>query len=170
VHYKGSFSGCQGQPSARPWHLLIWSLVLVALPPPLVRLSPVLGYCLPSFLYRPLPSTLLFDSCSACLLPTVHPGNTPHTTCLVKIVLNGRSSMRTLCPLYLVLTAIYIPKVGGVTLTAIRSCYSINTATRPVIGTEYVMRHLMRHTIAIKTVFSHTIRDNWDFVRKVDRR
>ncbi len=100
------------------------------------------------------------DICSACLLPTVHPGNTPHTTCLVKIVLNGRSSMRTLCPLYLVLTAIYIPKVGGVTLTAIRSCYSINTATRPVIGTEYVMRHLMRHTIAIKKVFSHTIRDN----------
>src|SRR6266567_3865183 len=38
------------------------------------------GYCLPySLPYRPLPSTLLCDSCSACLLPTVHPGNTPYT-------------------------------------------------------------------------------------------
>ena len=35
----------------------------------------VLPYSLP---YRPLPSTLLYDSCSACLLPTVYPGNMPH--------------------------------------------------------------------------------------------
>src|SRR6266705_2938199 len=36
------------------------------------------GYCLPySLPYRPLPSTPC-DSCSACLLPTVHPGNTPY--------------------------------------------------------------------------------------------
>jgi hypothetical protein len=28
---KGSFGGCQGQPSARPWHLLLRSLGLAAL-------------------------------------------------------------------------------------------------------------------------------------------
>ncbi len=28
---KGSFGGCQGQPSARPWHLLLRSLGLTAL-------------------------------------------------------------------------------------------------------------------------------------------
>src|SRR6266702_7331283 len=75
--YKGSFGGCQGQPSARPWHLLIRSLGLAALPPPSVRLLYV-GYCLYSLPYRPLSSTLLCDSCSACLLSTVHPGNMPY--------------------------------------------------------------------------------------------
>ena len=39
------------------------------------RFVSVSGYCLPSLPYRPLPSTLR-DPCSACLLPTVHLGNT----------------------------------------------------------------------------------------------
>src|SRR6266700_5017750 len=74
----GSFGGCQGQPSARPWHLLLRSLGLtVLLSSSSVRLLYV-GYCLYSLPYRPLPSTPC-DSCSACLLPTVHPGNTPYT-------------------------------------------------------------------------------------------
>jgi hypothetical protein len=32
-----------------------------------------------SLLYRPLPSTLLCDLCSACLLPTIHPSNMPYS-------------------------------------------------------------------------------------------
>src|SRR6266702_1519303 len=56
---KGSFGGCQGQPSARPWHLLIRSLGLAALlSSSSVRLL-YEGYCLPSLSYRPLPSTPL---------------------------------------------------------------------------------------------------------------
>jgi hypothetical protein len=54
------------------------------LPLPSVRLcTRVLPYSLP---YRPLPSTLLCDSCSACLLPTVHPGNMPYTNALSLIL------------------------------------------------------------------------------------
>ena len=80
--YKGTFGGGQAQPSARPWDLLISSLGLTVLPPLSVRLSlslsctRVLPYLL---LYRPLPLTLLCDLCSACLLPTVHPGNMPYS-------------------------------------------------------------------------------------------
>ena len=68
---KGSFGGCQGQPLARPWHLLISSLGLTALPPSSVCLSPVLGYCLPYALpYRPLPSTpYVIHARLACSLP-----------------------------------------------------------------------------------------------------
>ena len=32
-YYKGSFGGCQGQPSARPWHLLIDPSGLQPFPP-----------------------------------------------------------------------------------------------------------------------------------------
>src|SRR6266705_3792548 len=75
---KGSFGGCQGQPSARPWHLLKDPSGLQPSCPP-HRFVSVRGYCLPySLPYRPLPSTP-YDSCSACLLPTVRPGNTPYT-------------------------------------------------------------------------------------------
>ena len=53
---KGSFGGCQGQPLARPWHLLISSFGLTALPPLLVCLL-YLGYCLYSLPYCPLSLT-----------------------------------------------------------------------------------------------------------------
>ena len=80
---KGTFCpllGCTPQEgtSARPWHLLISSSGLQPfLPHRFVSLYEgiALLYSLP---YRPLPSTPC-DSCSACLLPTVHPGNTPYT-------------------------------------------------------------------------------------------
>src|SRR6266567_2939077 len=74
---KGSFGGCQGQPSARPWHLLIRSLGLAALPPPSVRLC-TRGIAYPTLYYIVLFYQLLCDIYSACLLPTVHPGNTPY--------------------------------------------------------------------------------------------
>src|SRR6266700_8005304 len=74
---KGSFGGRQGQPSARPWHLLIRSLGLAALPPPSVRLLSMEAI---AYLITISSSSIdsLCDSCSACLLPTVHPGNTPY--------------------------------------------------------------------------------------------
>src|SRR6266705_2160217 len=73
---KGSFGGRQGQPSARPWHLLIRSLGLAALPPPSVRLLSMEAI---AYLITISSSSIdsLCDSCSACLLPTVHPGNMP---------------------------------------------------------------------------------------------
>src|SRR6266581_1334563 len=84
LNCKGSFGGCQGQPSARPWHLLKDPSGLQPSCPPhrfvslSLSLSLYSGYCLPySLPYRPFPSTPC-DSCSACLLPTVHPGNTPY--------------------------------------------------------------------------------------------
>ena len=59
---KGSFGGCQGQPLARPWHLLIRSLGLAVLPPPSVRLS-VLGV---------LPTLLFTISSSSIDSPMIH--------------------------------------------------------------------------------------------------
>ena len=77
INCKGSFGGRQGQPSARPWHLLIRSLGLAALPPPSVRLLSTEAI---AYLITISSSSIdsLCDSCSACLLPTVHPGNTPY--------------------------------------------------------------------------------------------
>src|SRR6266571_670361 len=74
---KGSFGGRQGQPLARPWHLLIRSLGLAALPPPSVRLLSTEAI---AYLITISSSSIdsLCNSCSACLLPTVHPGNTPY--------------------------------------------------------------------------------------------
>src|SRR6266568_1339907 len=83
---KGSFGGRQGQPSARPWHLLIRSLGLAALPPPSVRLLSTEAI---AYLITISSSSIdsLCDSCSACLLPTVHPGNTPYITIMTFSVL-----------------------------------------------------------------------------------
>ena len=69
LFYKGSFSGCQGQPLASPWHLLISSLKLTALPSLSVRLRT--RYCHTySLPYCPLPSTLLITHAQlACSLP-----------------------------------------------------------------------------------------------------
>src|SRR6266700_549806 len=77
INCKGSFGGRQGQPSARPWHLLIRSLGLAALPPPSVRLLSTKAI---AYLITISSSSIdsLYDSCLACLLPTVHPGNTPY--------------------------------------------------------------------------------------------
>ena len=103
---KGSFGGCQGQPSARPWHLLLRSLVLF------IGSSLYLGYCLPySLPYRPLPSTPC-DSCSACLLPTVHPGNTPYISvkarrCISAVIVLSSSFSTG----FLVLNHLSLPKV-----------------------------------------------------------
>src|SRR6266702_8468000 len=67
---KGSFGGCQGQPSARPWHLLIipWAYSPLVL---LIGSSLYSGYC-PTLYHVVLFHRLPCDSCSACLLPTVH--------------------------------------------------------------------------------------------------
>src|SRR6266702_7273238 len=67
---KGSFGGCQGQPSARPWHLLLRSLGRAALlSSSSVRLL-YEGYCLSSLPYRPLPSTpYVIHARLACSLP-----------------------------------------------------------------------------------------------------
>jgi len=76
-HCKESFGGCQGQPSARPWHLLISSLGLAAL-----LSSSSFRLCTQgiALLFTISSSSIdsLCDSCSACLLPTVHPGNMPY--------------------------------------------------------------------------------------------
>src|SRR6266576_2278093 len=68
---KGSFGGCQGQPSARPWHLLIAPLGLQPFPPH--RFVSLRGYFHTHY-YIVLFHRLSCDSCSACLLPTVHLG------------------------------------------------------------------------------------------------
>src|SRR6266576_3300803 len=60
---KGSFGGCQGQPSARPWHLLIAPLGLQPFPPHrFVSLS----------LYTRLLPTLITISSSSIDSPVTH--------------------------------------------------------------------------------------------------
>ena len=74
---KGSFGGCQGQPSARPWHLLIDPSGLQPFPPHrFVSLSSL--RLLPTSLpYRPLPSTLRW-----LMLGLPAPYRTPGQVCL----------------------------------------------------------------------------------------
>src|SRR6266568_8796876 len=72
---KNSFSKLYVRDLLAPPFKIPWAYSPLVL---LIGSSLYLGYCIPySLPYRPLPSTLC-DSCSACLLLTVHPGNTPY--------------------------------------------------------------------------------------------
>ena len=74
LHRLGALRGSQGLAEGQAWHLLISFSGLQPFLPH--RFVSCLRRLLPTSLpYRPLPSTPC-DSCSACLLPTVHLGNT----------------------------------------------------------------------------------------------
>src|SRR6266404_1703307 len=68
INCKGSFGGCQGQPSARPWHLLIAPLGLQPFPPhrfvSVLRLLPTLITISSSSINSPVTHARL-----ACSLP-----------------------------------------------------------------------------------------------------
>src|SRR6266571_1272901 len=90
---KGSFGGCQGQPSARPWHLLLRSLGLAAL---LSSSSVRFSLCTRGIAYPTLYHIVLFHR-----LPVIH----ARLACSLPYTLAIRLTIKVIWDIYFVTKA-----------------------------------------------------------------